>query len=434
MIWSNYAENMRGTKIMKQNPLITYPERREMNPHYHDYATAVKKVKNILKKHLNTEVKQYQSEEELQSIFGTIKQMLQENDKEIEVIASVYDHVSTGTVYYTSEENYRVIPSLINNIFYFKKHGVAMVRIPIYQNHEDFEEDFIFAKDDESMLLFLQDMIETQRQSMTQGITIFTDTDDGVVRHREKITNQVPRADVLLNDDMKTDIFRSIDEFFLKSGSFFKKYDIPYKRGILLYGTPGNGKTTLVKSIAGSVSAPTVYWQITENTSSYSIQEVFSTVTKMAPMVLVIEDIESMPDYARSAFLNALDGATSKEGIFLIGTTNYPEQIDPALINRAGRFDRAYEIKQPDDTLRELYLRKKGLERFLDEGVLHHLIQKTKGLSIAQLNEVYMSIALQWHYEEPINIDKIVDDLLENQRRTEEQDWNTDDYTHKLGF
>ncbi len=159
---------------------------------------------------------------------------------------------------------------------------------------------------------------------------------------------------------------------------FSKKYDIPYKRGILLYGTPGNGKTTLVKSIAGSVSAPTVYWQITENTSSYSIQEVFSTVTKMAPMVLVIEDIESMPDYARSAFLNALDGATSKEGIFLIGTTNYPEQIDPALINRAGRFDRAYEIKQPDDTLRELYLRKKGLERFLDEGVLHHLIQKNK--------------------------------------------------------
>ncbi len=45
-----------------------------------------------------------------------------------------------------------------------------------------------------------------------------------------------------------------------------------------------------------------------------------------------------------------------------------------------------------------------------------------------------MSIALQWHYEEPINIDKIVDDLLENQRRTEKQDWNTDDYTHKLGF
>ncbi|MFK4996941.1 ATP-binding protein [Bacillus sp. N9] len=76
----------------------------------------------------------------------------------------------------------------------------------------------------------------------------------------------------------------------------------------------------------------------------------------MAPMVLVIEDIDSMPESVRSVFLNTLDGATSKEGIFLIGTTNYPERIDPALINRAGRFDRAYEIKKPTEKLRMQYL------------------------------------------------------------------------------
>jgi SpoVK/Ycf46/Vps4 family AAA+-type ATPase len=57
-------------------------------------------------------------------------------------------------------------------------------------------------------------------------------------------------------------------------------------------------------------------------------------------MVLVIEDIDSMPEGVRSYFLNTLDGVTSKEGIFLIGTTNYPEKIDPGLMNRGGRFDR----------------------------------------------------------------------------------------------
>jgi hypothetical protein len=121
--------------------------------------------------------------------------------------------------------------------------------------------------------------------------------------------------------------------------TFFKEYQLPYKRGILLYGKPGNGKTTLVKSIAGSVKAPVAYWQITENTCSDSIQEVFQAAANLAPMILVIEDIDAMPQRARSYFLNILDGATSKEGIFLIGTTNYPEQIDPALMNRAGRFD-----------------------------------------------------------------------------------------------
>src|SRR5699024_3728562 len=87
----------------------------------------------------------------------------------------------------------------------------------------------------------------------------------------------------------------------------------------------------------------------------YSIDEVFEMANKMAPVILIVEDIDSMPTESRSVFLNALDGATTKEGIFIIGTTNYPEKIDPALINRAGRFDRAYEIKQPNTVMRKLY-------------------------------------------------------------------------------
>src|SRR5690606_38238233 len=110
-------------------------------------------------------------------------------------------------------------------------------------------------------------------------------------------------------------------------------------------------------------------------------QEVFSIVAKMAPMVLVIEDIDSMPDSVRSVFLNTLDGATSKEGIFLIGTTNYPEQIDPALINRAGRFDRAYEIKRPTRELRLQYLLHKQMERFMNRGDIEFIADHTENFS-----------------------------------------------------
>src|SRR5690606_6190223 len=188
------------------------------------------------------------------------------------------------------------------------------------------------------------------------------------------------------------------------------------------------------KSIAGSVEAPVVYWQITEYTSSYSIDEVFRTATKLAPVILIIEDIDSMPYDSRSFFLNTLDGATTKEGIFLIGTTNYPEKIDPALINRAGRFDRAYEIKHPNKNLRREYLINKQIIEFIDEEQIDYLAQETKGLSIAQLNELYMSMALEWHYEKKVDEDKIIEELKEYHRKTMKQHIEIEDYNEKLGF
>lgn len=421
---------------MKKNPsLIKFSDTDSTTiPHYYDYAVGIDKVKELFIEKLGFDLKLYEAEEGLEEIDDTIEQILSRNDTDIEILASVYDAVGTSAITYNDTDKYMIKPSLTNNIFYFPNYEVAIVKMPLYQSHMEYVRDFIFARNDEALLSFLNFIIEKQREFMLDGINVLTDTEDGLERSREEITYQIKREDILLEEDVKTDIYRSIDEFFLKGGAFFKTYNIPYKRGILLYGSPGNGKTTLVKSIAGSVAAPVVYWQITEYTSSYSIKEVFSTVTKMAPMILMIEDIDSMPEEARSVFLNTLDGATSKEGIFLIGTTNYPEKIDPALINRAGRFDRAYEIKQPDETLRNEYLHKKGLTQFLDVATLAQLAKQTKGLSIAQLNELYMSIALQWHYEKQVHVDKIVKDLQENQRRTMRQDWETEEYAGRLGF
>ena len=99
-----------------------------------------------------------------------------------------------------------------------------------------------FANNDESLLGFFDYIYMKQKEYMKDAITIFTDTDDGIERVKERITHQVMREDVLLDEEIKTEIFRSIDEFFIHGGEFFKKYDIPINVGFFCMGVQGMEK------------------------------------------------------------------------------------------------------------------------------------------------------------------------------------------------
>lgn len=395
---------------------------------YYKYAVVIAKINEYLTKETGEQFHQFSDIETTNEIWEVLEEDIALKSEELQYLKPIYDFTETADI--SSVHNEKKMEFIIkqrmqNQLYYYPKFKVALARTSMFMENEENVKDLIFGANEKQMKEFLDYILVRKRQYIKDYVTIFVDSDGGVETGKEKITNLVHRDDVFLEEEMKKQIYRSIDEFFNNNGEFFRTYNIPYKRGILLYGEPGNGKTTLVKSIANSISAPVAYWQITEYTSSYSIGEVFSSVAKMAPMVLVIEDIDSMPEEVRSFFLNTLDGATSKEGIFLIGTTNYPEEIDPALINRSGRFDRAYEIPMPNPQFRRDYLVRKKMTEFISMEELEEIVILTDGCSYADLNEIYNSTALQWHYDKKVDVTVICKEIQNDNHKMSSRDWKS---------
>lgn len=411
---------------------------------YEGYASIIQGVLRLLEERYGCTFQLYMNDGRSEEYWELLEQDIMNGSPIVDYVARIFEHVESRAFKYDTElpsggssldsKELRMFPTLRNNVFAYPERGVAFARVPMFRLHGIYSEDFVFAASDGSMREFLEYTRKRRRELDRSQVTVFTDGPNGVDRELVPMNGLIHREDVMLQDSVKTDIFRSIDRFFAEDRSFYMEHRIPYKRGILLYGKPGNGKTTLVKSIAGSVPAPVAYWQMTEHTCSSTIQEVFEAAVHMAPMILVIEDMDSMPEAVRSYFLNTLDGATSREGIFLIGTTNFPEKIDPALMNRAGRFDRAYEIKLPDAELRLRYLERKGIFKFGNREDAAEISRLTEGCTFAQLNELYAAAALEWHYEGRSDLKELVNKLKNDLHKGRSLPWMQEDAAPRAGF
>jgi hypothetical protein len=175
--------------------------------------------------------------------------------------------------------------------------------------------------------------------------------------------------------------------------SLYRSMNVPYRRGVLMHGPPGNGKTSIVRAIGASM--PDVYGMVLRpdcEMGDADLKWVFKRWRRHAPAMLVIEDLDHLlkDKMNLSHFLNHVDGidAAMTGGLLLLATTNHPERLDPAVSNRPGRFDVVIEVPDPSAGQRREFFGLRLSGEADSAATLDAVVAETAGLSFSHLHEV----------------------------------------------
>jgi hypothetical protein len=210
-------------------------------------------------------------------------------------------------------------------------------------------------------------------------------------------------TELLLAADVRRRVEAEIIGFFAPEvAALYAGLKVPYRRGALLHGPPGNGKTSLIRFIGAALpEVPMLVLRPCAHFNGDSLNHVMKRWSAVAPAALIIEDLDWLLKQVNiSNFLNALDGIDSSSddgtdsagGLLLIATTNHPDQLDPAVNNRPGRLDVVIEVSPPDRALRRTFFATRV--NATDDASLDELAEITSGLSFAHLQEVLRASGL----------------------------------------
>ncbi|HWE62630.1 MAG TPA: ATP-binding protein [Chloroflexota bacterium] len=225
---------------------------------------------------------------------------------------------------------------------------------------------------------------------------------------------------LVLGGNLKEAIHADLVQFFA-SRATYEEYGIPWKRGILFLGPPGNGKTYMVKALLNRLGKPCLYVQSLAR-GDQSIRAVYAQARRSAPCIVVFEDLDALVKAEhRSVLLNEMDGFAANTGIVTLATTNHPEKLDPALIDRPSRFDRKYHFGLPAPSDRRAYIARWNatLQPALraSETVVDRIAKRTEGFSYAYLKELCLSATMRWLViAMPGAMDLVLDEQLESLR------------------
>ena len=212
------------------------------------------------------------------------------------------------------------------------------------------------------------------------------------------VTPTLPPTGILLElPEMRSEeVIKAVENFWnsekdYKEGNEFVVGGAAYKAGVMLYGPPGSGKSCTIKLVSRKLieRGGVVFFSSGHPRSTMKWLEDFARIEKNRKIIVILEDVDSLiQNYGESHFLEMLDSAKTVDNVLFIATTNYPENLDPRVYNRPGRFSHVIKIGLPSAKTREAYL-KAILKNHRD---VEAIVDRTSGFTIDHLSALINSV------------------------------------------
>lgn len=227
--------------------------------------------------------------------------------------------------------------------------------------------------------------------------------------NKEKITFE----NVAGNDEAKNELSEVVD--FLKRPGEYKKMGAKIPRGVLLVGSPGNGKTLLARAVANEAQVPFLFVSGSEFVEMFvgvgagRVRDLFKQAKRLSPCVIFIDEIDAVGrkrgagtgngnderEQTLNQILVEMDGFETSESVIVLAATNRVDVLDKALL-RPGRFDRQVTVTPPDRAEREKILQVHAKNKKIAKDVDFSIIaRRTSGFSGADLANLLNEAAIQ---------------------------------------
>lgn len=199
---------------------------------------------------------------------------------------------------------------------------------------------------------------------------------------------------------------------FLKDAGKFQKVGARIPKGVLIVGPPGTGKTLIARAIAGEAGVPFFFTSGSEfeemlvGAGASRVRDLFEKAKKVAPSIIFIDEIDAVgrkrgtvlhtgtSEQTLNQILVEMDGFDKNTNVIIMGATNRPDVLDPALL-RPGRFDRIIALDLPDIAARKAILEVHSADKPLGEDVdFERIARRTVGFSGADLENVLNEAAI----------------------------------------
>lgn len=226
----------------------------------------------------------------------------------------------------------------------------------------------------------------------------------------DSTTKRYTFEDVQGADEAKEELQDIVD--FLRNPQKFTRLGGKLPRGVLLTGPPGTGKTLLARAVAGEAGVPFFYCSGSEfdevfvGVGARRVRDLFAAAKRKAPCIIFLDEIDAVggkrsakdQQYVKmtlNQLLVDLDGFNQTDGVIVIGATNFPEMLDPAL-TRPGRFDTHINVPLPDLRGRVLILKAHSKNiPIASEDDLWKIARGTPGFSGAELANLVNQASLK---------------------------------------